>query len=133
MHLYRLWWITLLTGFVSFKICYKIVNCALDGVDICINWSNMVNLLLNDNLTALRQSVKFGVHDLRKFFLFFICYSRECWSQCSCKISFQICSQRITGKYYVKAVIMDLKQCLKWLINACIKLAYPNSEILVRA
>ena len=61
-------------GFVSFKICYKIVNCALDGVDICINWSNMVNLLLNDNLTALRQSVKFGVHNLRKF----ICYSREC-------------------------------------------------------
>ena len=51
---------------------------ALDGVDICINWSNMVNLSLNDNLTALRQSVKFGVHDLRKFFLFFICYSREC-------------------------------------------------------
>ena len=50
----------------------------LDGVDICINWSNMVNLSLNDNLTALRQSVKFGVHDLRKFFLFFICYSREC-------------------------------------------------------
>ena len=32
-----------------------------------------------------------------------------------------------------KAVIMDLKQCLKWLINACIKLAYPNSEILVHA
>ena len=38
---------------------------------ICINWNNMVNLLLNDNLTALRQAVKFGVHDLRNFFFIF--------------------------------------------------------------
>ena len=91
----------------------------------------MVNLLLNDNLTALRQSVKFGVHDLRKFFYFLFVILGNVEASAAARFLSRFAVRGLLAS--TKAVIMDLKQCLKWLINACIKLAYPNSEILVHA
>ena len=84
------------------------VNCALDGVDICINWSDVVNLLLNDNLTALRQSVKFGVHDLRKFFYFLFVILGNVEASAAARFLSRFAVRGLLAS--TKAVIMDLRQ-----------------------
>ena len=68
----------------------------------------MVNLLLNDNLTALRQSVKFGVHDLRKFFYFLFVILGNVEASAAARFLSRFAVRGLLAS--TKAVIMDLKQ-----------------------